>query len=225
MEHGTAWWIVGFATSVAGGLLTAASMRLLGRARAAANWPTALPTGRGARALAAAGAGFGLLLLAAGATVLVARLGRPAGLAGWLLPAGAGAALLLAGGLAAVRLAERAELSALIRTPSAVPWVPGQGHRPGLPAGPVKNDKAGSGAATLAGGTDPVVPPGGQPGWVYRDRGGDWYLALGAGPTGRRLVRLTDFALVPVGAVAAPLELAGSVQISVYPVEEPQPAA
>jgi hypothetical protein len=37
---------------------------------------------------------------------------------------------------------------------------------------------------------------------------------------GQRLVRLTDFTLVPVGTAGSPLALAGSVEISVWPVTD-----
>ena len=70
-----------------------------------------------------------------------------------------------------------------------------------------------------AGDSDPAVPDGGESGWVYRDAAGDWYLAV-ATTTGKRLVRLTDFTLVPPGTAQPPLTLAGSVEISVWPVTE-----
>ena len=66
---------------------------------------------------------------------------------------------------------------------------------------------------------DPAVPEAGRPGWVYRDPAGAWYLCV-ATEGGRRLVRLTDFTLVPVGAAGTPLSLAGSVEISVFPVTD-----
>jgi len=50
-----------------------------------------------------------------------------------------------------------------------------------------------------------------------------WYREGGEG--GQRLVRLTDFALVPVGTAGEPLVLAGSVEISVWPVTDPVPDA
>jgi hypothetical protein len=203
------WWIVGFATSVAGGLLTAASVHLLGRVRAAANWPTAPPVGRAARICARIGTGAGLVLLAIAAALLAAYLTRPVHGLAWLVPAAAAGVVLVAGGLTAAKLVERAELAALIRTPPAEKWIPTQ-------------DPKSRPVSTLLGGADPAVPSDGRPGWVYRDAEGGWYLAVAADEPGQRLVRLSDFALVPAGVVAAPLALAGSVEISVYPVQDAQ---
>jgi hypothetical protein len=224
MERSTVWWIVGFATSVTGIVLAGGSVRLLGRARAAANWPSAPPAGLTGRTGGITGTAFGLVLLAAGAAALTARLTPPVRALSWLVPVGAGAVVLLAGAIIAAKVAERAELTALIRTPPAAKWIPAQDREPGAPAGPAQNLIPVQEVSTDTGGTDPAVPSEGQPGWVYCDPDGDWYLAVSAAPEGHRLVRLTDFALVPPGAVGAPLELAGSVQISVYPtVDAPPP--
>jgi hypothetical protein len=217
MERSTVWWIVGFATSVTGIVLAGGSVRLLGRARAAANCPRAPPAGLTGRTGGVTGTAFGLVLLAVGAVALTARLAPPVRAVSWLVPAGAGVVVLLAGTIIASKVAERAELTALIRTPPAAKWIPAQDREPGLPAGPVQNLTPAAAVSTGTGGAEPAVPSGGQPGWVYCDPEGDWYLAVSAEPEGYRLVRLTDFALVPPGAVGAPLELAGSVQISVYP--------
>lgn len=224
MGLGTLWWMVSFATSAAGGLLAAGSTRLLGRVRAATHWPTAPPTRRGSRAAALTGILLGLALLAAGVAGAVLRLAHPGTMLGFSAPAGAAAAVALLGGLAVAKLAERAELTALIRTSPATPGAAGR-----LRTGPGGGVREWAGPARPGEG-DPAVPAGGRPGWVYRDAGGDWYLAIaaddprGAGVVpagaGQRLVRLPEFALVPPGSLAAPLELAGSVQISVYPVEE-----
>jgi hypothetical protein len=222
MERGMVWWIVGFATSVMGGLLTTASVRLLGRVRAAANWPTAPPVRRASRAAGKLGVVLGLLLIGGAAALLAAWLARPVHLIGWktwLVPAGAVALVLLLGGLITAKLVERAELAALIRTPP-VKSAPAQDHRPGPPAGQVQDRISDRAVSTILGGADPAVPSDGRPGWVYRDATGDWYLAVAADEPGQRLVRLVDFALVPAGTAALPLDLAGSVQISVYPVEE-----
>lgn len=216
MRAGVIWWIVTLATCVAGGLLVAVSGRLLGRVRAAANWPTAPPVGRGGRVPAFAGAAVGLVLLAGAAALTTLQFTRPAHLVGWLPPAGAAVVVLVAGGFAAGKEAERAELTALIRTPPAAKWIPAQDQ---------VQDRISTGVdSTLVGDSDPAVPPGGEPGWVYRDPAGAWYLAV-ATDQGHRLVSLPGFTLVPAGGVAGPLDLAGSVQISVYPVADPPPHA
>jgi len=99
-------------------------------------------------------------------------------------------------------LVGRAELSVLIRTRRT-------GHDAAFPID----------ALLPAQPSDRSVPAEGQPGWVYQDTAGDWYLSVATG-TGSRLVRLTDFTLVPVGTAGTPLELAGSVEISVWPVTD-----
>ena len=71
---------------------------------------------------------------------------------------------------------------------------------------------------------EPALPSDSRSGWVYRDPAGEWYLAVAA-EGGQRLVRLTDFTLVPVGTAGTPLELAGSVEISVWPVTDRVPDA
>ena len=152
---------------------------------------------------------------------------------GFIAPAGAAAAVALVGGFAAAKLAERAELTALIRTSPAAPGAAPR-LRAELAGGSREWVEPAGGGREWAERTrdegDPLIPAGGRPGWVYRDAGGDWYLAIAADDsrgTGlaavgqlQRLVRLPEFALVPAGSLTAPLELAGSVQISVYPVEE-----
>jgi hypothetical protein len=223
MERGAVWWMVGFATSVMGGLLTVASVRLLGRVRAAANWPTAPRVGRAARAMARTGVAAGLVLLAVAAALVAVWLVGPVHAMGWLVPVAAAGTVLVAGGLIAAKMAEHAELSALIRTTPAAEWIPAQDHKPGPPAGQVQDRTSGRAVSTRLGGADPAVPSDGRPGWVYRDLAGDWYLAVAGDEPGQRLVRLADFALVPAGAVTAPIDLAGSVQISVYPVQDARP--
>src|SRR5438477_11497591 len=119
MEAGAVWGMVGFGTFVIGGGLTAVSIQLLGRVRAAASWPTAPPVGRTAPASARLGIAFGLVLIAFASSLIAVALARPEHVMGWLVPAAVAGAVLVAGGLTAAKLAERAELSALIRTPPA----------------------------------------------------------------------------------------------------------
>ena len=114
----------------------------------------------------------------------------------------------MAGASTARRLVNRAELTALIRTPPREPGIP----PPPTPKIPLQDPPT-------AADTDPAVPADGESGWVYRDATGAWYLAV-ATADGQRLVRLTDFALVPAGTAEAPLSLAGSVEISVWPVSD-----
>lgn len=188
MDRGTAFWLARLLLAGLGVVLLFGAVRLLGRARAAANWPTAAPVPRFARPLGWAGLGAGVATLAAAGALCLAALAGPDLVPptprAWLLAAAGALTVLLVFGAATSRLLERAELAVLIRT------------RPGV-AEPGR--------------------PNGQPGWVYQDTLGDWYLAVATG-TGQRLVRLTDFTLVPAGAPRPPLTLQGSVEISVYPV-------
>ena len=335
MDRSAIFWVGRLAVGCAGFVLMFGAVRLLGRARAAASWPTAAPVRVVARPLGYLGIGLGILGLATAAALSLGALAGPADpqLAphtwrAWLV--GLGAALVVVGIGAATtgRLVDRAELTALIRTParqpdaaaifrspefagtpgSADPPQPGPaktlhdtGNEPtrGVgfdhprspefagatefagamgPAGsagsagdaeagrhagpgwPGANGPAGwSGAAavihqpgppesqstasahtervaqdrphpgqpelsTSPGGIDPVVPSDGRSGWVYRDPAGDWYLAV-ATDGGQRLVRLTDFVLVPIGLAGSPLTLEGSVEISVWPATDPDARA
>lgn len=67
-----------------------------------------------------------------------------------------------------------------------------------------------------------AVPTNAEPGWVYQDADGNFLLVVDIDTPeddGRRLVRLVDFALAPYGSVREPLTLAGSIEISVWPME------
>ncbi|MGH8794693.1 MAG: hypothetical protein ACRDXX_18860 [Stackebrandtia sp.] len=66
------------------------------------------------------------------------------------------------------------------------------------------------------GGADPSIPPDALPGWVYTDDADSWYLVVGM-PGGGRLLRLTDFAVMPPGSAAGALTLAGSIEMTVWP--------
>ncbi|OLB73665.1 MAG: hypothetical protein AUI14_25610 [Actinobacteria bacterium 13_2_20CM_2_71_6] len=290
MDRSAIFWVGRLVLGGIGALLTFAAVRLLGRARAAANWPTAAPVNPLARPLGWTGIGAGLLGLAAAAGLSLGALAGPPEPAlsphtwrGWLVVAAGGFVVLAVGAASASRLVNRAELTALIRIPPrmlvAGPDAPpaaeagaavreaGAAGREAGPAGreagaavrgagaaardggPKARDggpKARDGEPTLippppapllpaqarpdgpagqhelstpVGGVDPAVPSGGRSGWVYRDPAGDWYLAV-ATEGGQRLVRLTDFTLVPVGTVGSPLSLEGSVEIQVWPVTD-----
>jgi hypothetical protein len=218
VDRSAIFWAARLAVGIIGITLMFNAARLVGRARAAANWPTAPPVAPLSGALGWVGVGTALLGVAAAAGLSLATLAGPeraellpqTGRA-WLLAAAGALAVLLAGSGFAGRLVGRAELAVLIRTRNA-----GQGRvEPAigelLPAQPRPT------GATEA---DPAVPAGGQPGWVYEDGTGVWYLAVATG-TGQRLVRLDDFTLVSPGTARAPLTLRGSVEISVYPVAVP----
>lgn len=217
MDRNAIFWCLRLLVAAGGIGLSGLAADRLGRWRATANWRESGPggpsTGRLLSAVLATGVSLTAVaaLLVAGALVQEGRARSiPEGWRGWLLGAVAALVVLAAGGSVALRLVARVELSALIRTPSAIGT-----------ATEVDDDRRYSGTAQLPtqpGAADPAVPVDGQPGWVYRDHAGDWYLAVSES-TGRRLVRLADFALVPAGTAAPPLDLVGSVQMSVWPPE------
>ncbi|MEV0649149.1 hypothetical protein AB0I28_28235 [Phytomonospora sp. NPDC050363] len=67
-----------------------------------------------------------------------------------------------------------------------------------------------------------AIPADAEPGWVYQDADGNFLLVIDIDTPedeGRRLVRLADFALAPYGSVREPLRLAGSIEISVWPMD------
>lgn len=66
-----------------------------------------------------------------------------------------------------------------------------------------------------------AVPAEAEAGWVYTDADGTFLLVVDIDAPeedGRRLVRLADFTLAPYGSVHEPLTLAGSIEISVWPL-------
>ncbi|WP_415648564.1 hypothetical protein, partial [Stackebrandtia soli] len=73
--------------------------------------------------------------------------------------------------------------------------------------------------------SDPAIPGDALPGWVYTDADENWYLVL-AMADGSRLMRLSDFALIPVGALSPDdLTLAGSIEMTVWPTDSEEPAS
>jgi hypothetical protein len=224
MDRNAIFWVGRLLMGGIAILLTFSAVRLLGRARAAANWPTAPPVAALARPLGWAGIGAGLVGLAAAAALSLAALAgppdpqlAPGTWRGWLVAGAAALVVLATGASAARRMVSRAELTTLIRTPPRPGYVIRPRDDPNTPTpAPVLPAQGGLG--------EPSIPPGGRSGWVYRDPAGDWYLAVAA-DGGQRLVRLTDFALVPVGTAGEPMVLAGSVEISVWPVADRVPGA
>jgi hypothetical protein len=217
MDRNAIFWAARLALGGIGILLTFSAVRLLGKARAAANWPTAPPVATFARPLGWAGIGGGLLGLAAAAALSVAALADPQVVPhtwrGWLLAGVAALVVLAIGASTARRMVARAELTTLIRTPPRAAYVIRPREDPNPPPAPLSPELS-----------EPAIPPDSRSGWVYRDPAGGWYLAVAA-EGGQRLVRLTDFTLVPIGTAGAPLELAGSVEISVWPVTDRVPGA
>ena len=68
-----------------------------------------------------------------------------------------------------------------------------------------------------------AVPAEAEPGWVYTDADGTFLLVVDIDTPeneGRRLVRLADFTLASYGSVREPLTVTGSIEISVWPLDD-----
>jgi hypothetical protein len=206
---------VAVAGAVAGLVLMILGVRLLARARAATHWPGPRRLPPVGRRIAGAIVVAGLMLLAGAVPALAEGVVTVSGppWRPWAVRAALALITLALGGYAVVRLVDRAEMTALIRTP----YIPRQSEPQDRRA-----------AQNLR---DPTVPDDGQGGWVYRDSAGEWYLAVSVEPgaaTGHRLLRLVDFRLAAPGEARPPLYLAGSAQVTVLAPEElpdgPEPA-
>ncbi len=234
MDRNAIFWAARLLTGVIGFLFTFFAIRVLGRARAAASWPTAAPVSTGARPLGWAGVAVGLLGVAVATGSALAALAGPSvptfvpgGWRAWLIAIAAVLVVLAVGTSTARRMLARAELTALIRTPPQGALRASPAVAPDPPAAPATVLPVAAPGPPAPRGpgrpqVDPAVPADGRSGWVYRDPAGRWYLAV-ATDGGQRLVRLTDFTLVPVGVAETPLALAGSVEISVWPVTDAVP--
>lgn len=66
--------------------------------------------------------------------------------------------------------------------------------------------------------TDTSVPAEALAGWVYTDEAENWYLVVAVGG-GFRLMRLADFTIAPVGTATGQLQLAGSIEMTVWPTD------
>lgn len=183
----------------------------LGLARAARKWDPNDGSPRIGRGMATVGVLLGLLLVGGGAAALTLLIripdATPAARVGVGVTAGLVAFAL--GMYGCAKLADRTELSTLIRTPSRFRRLPATGTPPPTGAQPTAAEPV----------ADPVVPPTARPGWVYRDAGGAWYLVVSAG-AGHRLVSLPDFKLMPVGMVRDPITATGNVELAVWPLSE-----
>lgn len=190
MDRSAIFWTGRLVGAGFGVVLMFVAIRLLARVRAAASWPTAAPVPTYARPLGWTGLVAGVVGLAAAVALSLSALANPA-----LVPPTPRAWLLAAIGALVALLAAGGAVGRLLEKAELAVLI-----------------------RTRSGAVEPPVQQG-QPGWVYQDVGGDWYLAVAMpSGTGQRLVRLTDFTLVPDGTARPPLELKGSVEISVYPI-------
>ncbi len=199
---------IGGALLVVGAALLGVSVYQLGVTRAVCRWQVTGGRVRLGRFLATVGVLSGVLAITVGVGVLVSlapidgRLLRPV-----LIVAASGVTLVVTGYIAA-KVTDRVELNTLIRTPARFRRIVGS-------LTPVTPVEAGKASPDLA--ADSVIPPVAQPGWVYRDARGGWFLVVGASG-GHRLVSLPDFHLTPVGAAQPPVTAVGSVELAVWPL-------
>jgi hypothetical protein len=67
----------------------------------------------------------------------------------------------------------------------------------------------------------PTIPTDTRPGWVFRDRGtGAYYAAVAQSRGGISLLALDDFTIARTAALVGPLELVGSVEATVWPLDD-----
>ncbi|GAA4912130.1 hypothetical protein LX16_2440 [Stackebrandtia albiflava] len=66
---------------------------------------------------------------------------------------------------------------------------------------------------------DPELPEDATPGWVYTDEADQWYLVV-AFADRLRLMRLGDFTVADAASIDGELRLSGSIEMTVWPVEE-----
>ncbi|THV41404.1 hypothetical protein [Glycomyces buryatensis] len=235
------------AFAVAGLALAALSAIALGGVRAAEKWPSA-PAPRVSRPIALAGAMAGLVVFAlAVALFSLARFGT--GLdpnLRVLLAVGLDLVALGIGVVAVNTVAGKVEVRALIAVPDQPmnpPPIPvsgdptryqvpdynetptdpeGSAPQPHYPTSPFAPDTASTGALPdprRAGGV-PTIPTDTRPGWVFQDRGtGAYYAAVAQSRGGISLLALDDFTVARTASLVGPLELVGSVEATVWPLE------
>ncbi|WP_100448900.1 hypothetical protein [Glycomyces xiaoerkulensis] len=239
--------VAAIAFAVAGLVLAALAAAALGSVRAAEKWPSA-PRPRVGRGPALAGAMFGLIVFALAAGLFsLARVGT--GLdpnLRVLLAVGIDLLALGVGVVAVNHLAGRVEVRALISEsdqPVAPPPIPVSGDptryqvpdrtelpvepsgampapepRPSSP--PFAPDTAATTNLSRQHSGVPTIPTDTRPGWVFQDRGtGAFYAAVAQSRGGISLLALEDFTVARTASLVGPLELVGSVEATVWPLE------
>ncbi|WP_026928516.1 hypothetical protein [Glycomyces tenuis] len=245
--------VAGVAFAVAGLALAAIAAVALGNVRAAEKWPSA-PRPRVGRPAALTGALLGLVVFALAAALFsLARIGTGLDPNLRVLLAVGVDLLALAAGVVGVNaVAGKVEMRALIAVPdqpTAPPPIPVSGdptryqmpdvaevpvdpngalHTPGprRPETPFAPDTAATGNLPAAPRTGvPTIPTDTRPGWVFQDRGtGAYYAAVAQSRGGISLLALDDFTVARTASLVGPLELVGSVEATVWPLENGDPA-
>ncbi|MCH7229368.1 hypothetical protein L0U85_00600 [Glycomyces sp. L485] len=240
--------VAAIAFAVAGLALAALSAVALGGVRAAEKWPSA-PRPRASRPVALAGAMLGLVVFALAAGLFsLTRIGTGLDPNLRVLLAVGVDLLALGIGVVGVNLyAGKVEVRALIAVPDqpvTPPPIPVSGDptryqvpdgtefpadangtphtpEPRQPAPPFAPDTAATtGLRTSQRTGVPTIPTDTRPGWVFQDRGtGAYYAAVAQSRGGISLLALDDFTVARTASLVGPLELVGSVEATVWPLE------
>ncbi|GAA2269485.1 hypothetical protein GCM10009853_023810 [Glycomyces scopariae] len=91
---------------------------------------------------------------------------------------------------------------------------------PRHPQAPYAPDTSATGGLPAARSNVPTIPTDTRPGWVFQDKGtGAFYAAVAQSRGGISLLALDDFTVARTASLVGPLELVGSVEATVWPLE------
>ncbi|MCC3763930.1 hypothetical protein K3N28_12730 [Glycomyces sp. TRM65418] len=234
------------AFAVAGLAVAALSAAALGGVRAAEKWPSA-PEPRLGRPAVMTGALVGLVVFALAAGLFsLAQIGTGLNANLRVLLAVGMDLLALAVGLWLVSVvAGKVEMRTLIAVPDQAmtpPPIPVSGdptryQMPDYtetpadpqdypnpfapePRQPYAPDTAATGNLPASRSNVPTIPTDTRPGWVFQDRGtGAFYAAVAQSRGGISLLALDDFTVARTASLVGPLELVGSVEATVWPLD------
>jgi hypothetical protein len=241
--------VAAIAFAVAGLAVAALAAAALGGVRAAEKWPSApVPRVGRPAVMAGALIGLVVFALAAGLFSL-AQIGTGLNANVRVLLAVGMDLLALAVGLWLVNLvAGKVEMRTLIAVPDqhmTPPPIPVSGDptryqmpdyaetpadpqdypnqfapEPRHPLPPYAPDTAATGTLPTPRPNVPTIPTDTRPGWVFQDRGtGAFYAAVAQSRGGISLLALDDFTVARTASLVGPLELVGSVEATVWPLE------
>jgi hypothetical protein len=104
--------------------------------------------------------------------------------------------------------------------PQDYPTAPEPRHPQQYSGAPYAPDTAATGSLPGARSKVPTIPTDTRPGWVFQDRGtGAYYAAVAQSRGGISLLALDDFTVARTASLVGPLELVGSVEATVWPLE------
>lgn len=106
--------------------------------------------------------------------------------------------------------------------PQDYPHTAPEPRHPGYtaPMSPYAPDTTATGGLPAARSKVPTIPTDTRPGWVFQDKGtGAYYAAVAQSRGGISLLALDDFTVARTASLVGPLELVGSVEATVWPLE------